>query len=1047
MLKKLITLVTTLLVGGLNATAQAPMHYGPIPTKNQLNWHKMEYYGLVCFGLNTYTGQEWGYGDKSPALFNPPNLDTDQWAQVAKNAGLKGLILVAKHHDGFCLWPSKTTKYTVAASPWKNGKGDVLADLSKSCKKHGLKLGVYVSPWDRNHAEYGHEQYVKDYHEQWREVLTNYGDIFEVWFDGANGGTGYYGGANERRSIPKNYYRYNDVFKLIKSKQPKAIFFGGVNRDAARWVGNEEGIAGKTNWSTFSDTHTTNRKLRMTGEMDGKFWLPAEADTTILHPKKWYYNKNSHPRTLPNFLDIYYNTVGRNATLNLGLSIGPDGLIPQRDVKAMYAVKKQLDQTFEKNIASGSTITASNSRGSRYQPNNVIKSAGNFWATEDGVTSASLQLSFTKKQFFNRLLLQEEITLGQRVNSFTMEVKKAGIWHTIAKETTIGYKRILRFPLVESDQIRITFKTDAPCLTISNLGVYYAPPILKEPTIIANSSGKVSILSNADLDCYYRFNGGAWKKYTKPILMESGGIIEAYGETPMTAIKTATVKKVIGLAKTNWEIISCSFPNEGNGSVASFIDGNTKTMWHTHGKKGRVAGPHFAIIDLGSLQKINGFTLMPRNDGCSIGLVDKYSFYTSTDNKSWELASKGEFSNVKNNPIEQVVKLPNSKKTRFVKFIAEHAVDDNSCIAISEFGLLNTPPPDLDFMSLQQPIPIHAKLEHKEWFTWGASVLKGADNKYHMIYSRWPKKYPFTLGWVVDAEICYAVASKATGPFKHVRTILRGRKHTGQPQAWDGASVYNPHLKKFGDKVYLYYTAGYDPYSSAMVGSRNHVVSHQTIGVLVAESLEELTKGKFERMDTPLLKPIKRFGRFVKKQEEFGDINNPIPANTVVVNPSVTQRPDGKFLMMYKSWKPKGGMTHAVAVSDSPTGPFKYYPSEAFKGHAEDPFIWFDKKRQKLFALVKDFNGNITKIGKSIALFESIDGIEWQKSHHTLASDLNIKWETGTSNEVFFLERPQLLFDDNGEPKVLYAACSIKSPLGKNGHSFNIHIPLKENTK
>ncbi len=352
---------------------------------------------------------------------------------------------------------------------------------------------------------------------------------------------------------------------------------------------------------------------------------------------------------------------------------------------------------------------------------------------------------------------------------------------------------------------------------------------------------------------------------------------------------------------------------------------------------------------------------------------------------------------------------------------------------------------ELDFMAMQQPVPMHAKLEHKEWFIWGASVLKGEDGKYHMAYCRWPKSINFYTSWVVDAEICYAVANEPTGPFKHVGTILRGRKHDGKPRAWDGASVYNPHLKKFGDKVYLYYTAGYDPYSDKMIGPRDNVVGHQTIGVLVASSIKDLFQGNYKRSNEPLLKPVKRFGRFVKKGEEYGDINDPIPANIVVVNPSVCQRGDGKFVLMYKSWKPKGGMTHAVAIGDTPVGPFRFHPGEAFKGHLEDPFIWFDKRRKRIFALVKDFNGNVTKAGKSIALFESIDGIEWHRSKHLLASDLRVKWENGKSNKLFFLERPQLLFNEEGEPIVLYDACALKNPGTKDGHSFNIHIPLKSN--
>ncbi len=210
-LKSHYTLILLLLFISCSTRVDPPAPYGPVPTENQVRWHEMEYYGLVCYGLNTYTRQEWGYGDVDPTVFNPSNLDTDQWARVAKDAGMKGLILVAKHHDGFCLWPSKTTEYTIAATPWQGGKGDVLGDLAKSCNKYGLKLGIYISPWDRNHSEYGKQSYVDAYHEQWKEVLDYSDDIWECWFDGANGGTGYYGGARETRTITKTVLRQSST--------------------------------------------------------------------------------------------------------------------------------------------------------------------------------------------------------------------------------------------------------------------------------------------------------------------------------------------------------------------------------------------------------------------------------------------------------------------------------------------------------------------------------------------------------------------------------------------------------------------------------------------------------------------------------------------------------------------------------------------------------------------------------------------------------------------------------------------------------------------
>ena len=686
----LIIAITTVCLSA--AVVNPPKPYGALPSKDQLAWHEVEYYGLVCFGLNTYTGQEWGYGDKSPALFNPSNLDTDQWARVSKQAGMKGLILVAKHHDGFCLWPTKTTKYSVAASPWKDGKGDVLGDLAKSCKKYGLKLGVYISPWDRNHAEYGKPGYLKDFQEQWREVLTNYGDIFEVWFDGANGGSGFYGGAREQRQISKDYYQFGKLHTLIKSLQPQAVFFGAVGDFGdCRWVGNEQGYAGETNWCTINNPQEGNTHRLGVGDKSGKFWIPAEADTTILYPKKWYYNTSSKPRTLDNFVNLYYTTIGRNASFNLGLSIGPDGLIPDDCVKSMLAQKKQIDLDFATNLASKAKVTVSDSRGnnSSYGASKVNdKSTDTYWATNNGVSKASITLDFGKDTTFNRLLLQEYIALGQRIHKFTLEVEEGGTWRQITEETTIGYKRILRFKTTKASKVRITFETDADALMISNVGVYKAPAILSEPKISRDKHGNVSITNSLQDSIYYSINKGKYQKYTKPFTLTKGGDVDSYAVDAATDHKTDIATKKFGLSKTNWKIMDCSFPNKGDASVKRLIDGNNNTMWHTHGEKGKQPPPHWVTIDLAETMEITGFSCMPRHDNCAIGLVDQYEFYVSTDGKSWgKPVAHGEFSNIKNNPINQVVSLKKPIKARYIKFVAKGVVE-GGCVAICELGVI-----------------------------------------------------------------------------------------------------------------------------------------------------------------------------------------------------------------------------------------------------------------------------------------------------------------------------------------------------------------------
>lgn len=321
-----------------------------MPSHRQLMWHEMEYYGFIHFNMNTFTNMEWGMGNESPESFNPTELDARQWARVAKEAGMKGIILTAKHHDGFCLWPSAYTEHSVKNAPWKNGKGDVVRELADACREYGLKMGVYLSPWDRNHSAYGSPEYVTYFHNQLKELLTNYGDIFEVWFDGANGGSGYYGGANETRKIDnKTYYQWDEVTRIVRELQPNAVIFGDGGPDV-RWVGNEEGWANETNWNLLRKIevypgYPKHEQLR-SGHEDGTHWVPAEADVSI-RPGWYYHPSEDHQvKSLPHLLDIYYQSVGRNASLLLNLPVDTRGLIHENDVRQLMALKNQLDKDF-----------------------------------------------------------------------------------------------------------------------------------------------------------------------------------------------------------------------------------------------------------------------------------------------------------------------------------------------------------------------------------------------------------------------------------------------------------------------------------------------------------------------------------------------------------------------------------------------------------------------------------------------------------------------------------------------------------------------------
>lgn len=305
---------------------EPPKPVMPLPSERQFAWHEMEFYAFVHFNMNTFTNMEWGFGNESPELFNPTQLDCRQWAKVCKEAGMKGIILTAKHHDGFCLWPSAYTEHSVKNSTWKNGQGDVVRELSDACKEYGLKFGVYLSPCDRTHADYGKPGYLNYFRNQLRELLTNYGEIYEVWFDGANGGNGWYGGANETRKIDnKTYYDWENTYKIVRELQPNACMFSDAGPDI-RWVGNKEGWARETNWCMLNKDSVapgvvSNLEWLRSGQENGTHWLPAEVDVSIR--PGWYYHSSEDQKvkTLPKMLDIYYNSVGRNASLFINFPV------------------------------------------------------------------------------------------------------------------------------------------------------------------------------------------------------------------------------------------------------------------------------------------------------------------------------------------------------------------------------------------------------------------------------------------------------------------------------------------------------------------------------------------------------------------------------------------------------------------------------------------------------------------------------------------------------------------------------------------------------
>jgi alpha-L-fucosidase len=479
-MKKLFPFLAVVLFACQKKEVAPPAALTPVPTEAQLAWHEMEMNAFIHFTTNTFTDKEWGYGDEDPKVFNPTQVDAKQWITTLKAAGFKGAILTCKHHDGFCLWPTKFTEHSVKKSPWLHGEGDVVKAVSDACKEAGLKFGIYLSPWDRNHADYGTPLYIDYYRNQLKELFTAYGPVFEMWFDGANGGDGFYGGKREKRSIKgATYYDWPNTLELVRTFEPNIIFFSDAG-PGVRWVGNESGRAGETNWCTIStDTLFAGKggieKLLNEGAENGTNWVPAETDVSIR--PGWFYHakEDSLVKSPAQLFDIYLTSVGRGSTLLLNVPPDRRGLFHENDVKSLQGFRSLLDQEFKTNLAVNASVTSSTHRGDneKYAAQNLTDSnKETYWATDDDQTSGTIELEFQKAQTIKYIVLQEYIKLGQRVKKWEVKAWKDNQWQPIATATTIGYKRILKVTPIETNKIQINILESKASPVISNLEVY-----------------------------------------------------------------------------------------------------------------------------------------------------------------------------------------------------------------------------------------------------------------------------------------------------------------------------------------------------------------------------------------------------------------------------------------------------------------------------------------------------------------------------------------------------------------------------------------------
>ncbi len=554
---------------------------GRVPAERILSRGGRNYIAIIHFGLNTFTGKEWGYGDEDPAIFNPLEFDAEQIVKACRDGGITGLVLVCKHHDGFCLWPTKTTEYNITKSPFRGGKGDLVREFTDACRKYGLDMGFYVSPWDRNHPAYGAPEYLKVYQEQLREVYSNYGEAFEAWFDGANGGDGYYGGARETRKIDKSiYYDWVNTWQIIRDLQPDALIFSDIGPDV-RWVGNESGIADREAFGSYTP-HSLDGiqevsvglacyQEGLAGHADGKYFIPPECDVP-LRPGWFYHPEQDHlQRSLQSLTQIYLRSVGCGGFLNLGLAPDKRGLLHENDVKRLREFKDAIDALNGQNIVSDSFELSS------------------------GETAL---LEFASEQSFNLIELFEDISRGEAVSGYTLEYRCNGEWNTLISGKAVGLKRLKPLPETTADALR--FRLDSVMLP----------------------SAKVSVscrTAPADL-LYFESKGFDLENRKDYRKMESGKHIDMGVEW--------TLEREIPL---------------------------------------------------------HGFIYTPEV-GRLRGMPDKYRFEVCR-NGVWDVASEGEFANIRANPIPQVVEFPAVICSAF-RLIALRTLEPGY-VSCEQFGILS----------------------------------------------------------------------------------------------------------------------------------------------------------------------------------------------------------------------------------------------------------------------------------------------------------------------------------------------------------------------
>ena len=707
-----------------------------LPRPNQSTWMRLEQTYFIHFGPNTFRGVEWGNGHEDPAIFNPTALDADQWIRTIKDSGGRMVILVAKHHEGMSLWPTRYSGHSVAASPWRHGKGDLVREVADAARRHGVKLGIYLSPADlwqlRTNASNpeglygdgspkrrsliptdpasfksdpskgraptpGFASYVYDVNDynryflnQLYELLTQYGPVDEVWFDGAN----------PDPSVSETY-DYAAWYDLIRKLQPGAVIFG--KGPDARWVGNEDGVGRTTEWSVvplpkapeqFNWPDMTDQDLGSHSRLvpgSHLWWYPAEVNTSILYG--WFWARQKPVKTGSDLIYLYYQSVGRNGNMLLNLPPDTRGLIPDDQVANLRLMAQVVGETFARNLAAGAIVSADSSAPAREPAKTLDGDLDTWWEAAPGATKATITLTLPSPVTFDVVSLQEAVDKrGQRIESFEIDARDGSAWKTVEAQTTVGHKRLLRLASpVTTNQLHIRILGSRLEPTLAEIGLFKQAEIVPAPTISERrADGTVSLGCPGGLRAVYTIDGSVptpqSATYGTPIPLLRGGDVQAACLGNDGRIGMIASKRMSGFAPIGWRIVSpqssavVPYANAIDGDPSTLLDVQTATM------------PLSLTVDMQRVEDLGGFSYLPRQDKRPDGIVETYRFETSLDGRIWKTAvAEGRFDNIRNNPMLQEVRFA-PVRARFFRFTALKEINGREKVSMAELGALPVEP-------------------------------------------------------------------------------------------------------------------------------------------------------------------------------------------------------------------------------------------------------------------------------------------------------------------------------------------------------------------